>query len=72
MFHVAVLAPDLGLVFASVRLNGCGLIRVADDTLRIGQRRLFRGRFLYMTAEYHKRHNDYTKDAEKSDSPFSA
>jgi hypothetical protein len=70
---MAVLTANLGLVFGSLRLYGCGLLGVAMDTMRIGQRRHFSGiHGLYMTTKYHKRHNNYSQTAEKNDAPFSA
>jgi hypothetical protein len=69
---MAVLTANLGLVFGSLSLNGCGLLGVAMDALSIGQRRnLCRSR-LHLNTKYHKRHNNYAQTAVKSDSSFSA
>jgi len=49
---MAILTPDLGLVFGSPGLYGCRLLGVAKDTLRIGERRHSRSiSGLYMSAK---------------------
>lgn len=70
---MAVLTANFGLVFGSFRLYGCGLLGVAMDTLRIGQRRHFRRiSVLYMNAKYHKGDNDDAYTTEKNGSPLAA